>query len=78
MKIQQQLIEILLREEIQRVVADAMQRRGVLDIGEHANRIATRFPTSGISAADLFDDIISEASNAGAKCNLQQAVAAGP
>jgi hypothetical protein len=72
MKIHQHLLQILVREEIERLVADASQKQGFLRAGEHAYRLAKQFPNSGIPDSELVNSIIAEAAHAGVAVEIYQ------
>ncbi len=72
MKIHHHLSNILVREEIERIVANAARRQGFLRAGEHAFRLSKQFPNSGVSGTQLVNEIVAEAARAGVAVEIYQ------
>ncbi len=72
MTIQHQILQILVSEEIKRIVADAARKQGFLRAGEHAYRLAKQFPNSGIPGTQLVNTIAAEAARAGVAVEIYQ------
>ncbi len=72
MTIQHQILQILVCEEIERIVADAAREQGFLRAGEHAYRLAKQFPNSGITGTQLVNTIAAEAARAGVAVEIYQ------
>ena len=71
------LVQILVSEEIERIVAEASQeRRLLLRAGEHAFRLAKAYPNSGMSARQLVDGIVAVAAAAGVPVEISGPAAA--
>jgi hypothetical protein len=59
-----QLIQILINEEIARIVIEAARGSGVVRPGEHAYRLMRQFPNSGMTGEDMANAIIAAAASA--------------
>lgn len=72
MNIHRELLDILIREEIEHVVDNAARGIGFLRAGEHAYRIAKAYPNCGLTGRELVDRIATAASKAGVAVELRQ------
>jgi hypothetical protein len=72
MNIHRELLDILIREEIQRIVSDAARGTGFLRAGEHAYRIAKAYPNCGLTGRDLVNRIAMTAAKSGVAVELRQ------
>lgn len=71
------LVQILVSEEIERIVAEAShERRLLLRAGEHAFRLSQAYPNSGLSGRQLVDGIIAVAAAAGVPVEISGPAAA--
>ena len=76
MRIHQDLLNILIEEEIARIVAEAAMGRGFLRAGEHAYRLSRQYPNCGMSGGELFTKIIAAATKAGVMVETNQPTSA--
>ena len=72
MNIHRELLDILIREEIQHLVNTAARGTGFLRAGEHAYRIAKAYPNCGLTGRELVDRIAMAATKAGVAVELRQ------
>jgi hypothetical protein len=67
-----QLIQILINEEIARIIAEAACASCGIRAGEDAYRLMRQFPNSGMTAEDMTTAIIAAAANAGVAVDMAQ------
>jgi hypothetical protein len=72
-----QLIQILINEEIARIIVEAAHDSGVVRPEEHAHRLTRQFPNSGMSGEDMANAIIAAAANAGVVAKICQSEPVG-
>ena len=60
-----ELMEILIGEEITRIVADAIEEGTALSVADAVAQIIRAYPNSGMSAGEIADEIMIEAAQAG-------------
>jgi predicted Holliday junction resolvase-like endonuclease len=65
MRLREQFLEILLQEEIELLVSEAVERSERVRAGEHAERLAQRFPSIELSPDSIADEITAAAAYAG-------------
>jgi hypothetical protein len=56
---------LLIREEIDVIVADALAQRDMLRVGHHARRLAATYPASGLSERQIANEIVLVAMDVG-------------
>ena len=71
-----ELMEILIGEEIKRIVADAVEEGIALSVSDAVAQIIRAYPNSGMSAGEIADDIMSEAAQAGVTVEIGRPKAA--
>jgi hypothetical protein len=74
-KLPEQLVSIIVREEIERIVSEAVRTSSIVRAGEHAYRLARRFPSSGLNDAELVNEIVAAAATAGVAVEIYQPAA---
>ena len=72
MRIQHELLNILVAEEIEAIVARAARGSGFIRAGEHAYRLSKAFPNSGMTGSELVNEIVAAASRAGVAVEIHQ------
>ena len=73
------LVQILVSEEIERIVAEAShEKRRLLRAGEHAFRLAKAYPNSGMNGRQLVDRIVAVAAAAGIPVEISAPKSAVP
>ena len=63
-RLNQQLIEILITEEIEHLVSEASRGRGFIRAGEEAYRILRQFPRGGMGSEEVVNRIVIAAAKA--------------
>ena len=72
MKIQHELLNILVSEEIEQIVSRAARGSGFIRAGEHAYRLSKAYPNCGMTGAELVNEITAAASRAGVAVEIHQ------
>jgi len=68
--------QILMLEEVRRVVADAVERRATISAPDAAARIGRTHPNSGLSEREIAGEIMIAAARAGVSVEIGQPRAA--
>jgi hypothetical protein len=71
-RLNHQLITILVREEIERIVSQAARGSGFIRAGEHAYRLLKQFPNPGMTGDEVVNEIVAAAANAGIAVEISQ------
>jgi hypothetical protein len=71
-RLNHQLITILMREEIERIVSQAGRGSGFIRAGEYAFRLLKQFPNSGMTGEEVVNEIVAAAANAGVAVEISQ------
>jgi hypothetical protein len=66
------LVQILLAEEIERIVADATRNSEVVYISRFSDRLRSAFPNSGMSSDEIADKLAMAAVSAGLAVELNR------
>ncbi len=72
MKMQHELLSILVAEEIEEIVSRAARGSGFIRAGEQAYRLAKAYPNSGLTGAELVNEISAAAARAGVAVEIHQ------
>lgn len=75
MQIHRELINILVAEEIGRIIDQAARGHGFIRAGEYAYRLAKQYPDCGRTGSELVNDIATAAAHAGVAVEIYQPVA---
>ena len=69
-RLDHQLLQTLINEEIARIVIEEAHNPGVVRAREHAYRLMRQFPNSGMTTENMTNAIIAAAANAGVTVDI--------